>query len=373
MGTMVFAVVTGGGTSGHVVPAIAVIEALEDAGVPAVDIAYVGSRRGVETRLLPPTGVQSVFLPISGLQRSLSPRSLVRNSALPWRLLRTTVMARALVRRWSPAVVVSVGGYASEPMARAAVARGIPLVCVSFDFVPGLATRRQSRRAAACAVAFEGSPLPRAVVTGAPVRRAVRSADRRVLRDRTRSAMGLADREILVTVVGGSLGSRALNESVTTVAGALSAAGIPSRIRHVTGPRYSAGAEVRAAVPGVHVETVGYEDDMPGVLAATDVLVSRAGASTVAEIATLGVASVLVPWPGAADDHQARNADWLASAGGAVRIDETGNLAGDLAAAVVELAGDGELRAAVAAAAFARGDRNRGNTLAETIRNAASR
>ena len=369
---MVWAVVTGGGTSGHVIPAIAVIEMLEDSGVPTGEIAYVGSRRGVESRMIPATGVRSAYLPISGLQRSMSPRGILRNVALPWRLVRSTLMARSLIRRWDPAVVVSVGGYASEPMARAAVARGVPLVCVSYDFVPGLATRRQSRHATVCTVAFEGSELPRAVVTGAPVRRSVRTMDRGAMRGTCRAALGVEPEEILVTVVGGSLGSFALNNSVASVTAALSAAGIRARVRHVTGPRYGfTGAQTGA--DGVVVDAVAYEDDMPGLLAASDVLVSRAGASTVAEIATLGVASVLVPWPGAADNHQARNAEWLARGGGAVVVEESAGLAGDLAGAVVELALDPQRRAAIGTAARELGARNRSGALVDAIRNAALR
>ena len=367
---MVFAVVTGGGTSGHVIPAIAVVEALQDAGHGAGEIAYVGSVRGVESSMVPATGVECAFLPISGLQRSFSARSIVRNAVLPFRLFRSTLAARRLVRRWRPSVVVSVGGYASEPMARAAVAAGVPLVCVSYDFLPGLATRRQARKAAACAVAFEGSNLPHSVVTGAPVRRRVRSMDVGAERGSVRAHMGLSADEVLVTVVGGSLGSATLNSAVPGIVESLAAAGVRARLHHVTGPR---------VVPIDEVETVGtvsiarttVENDMPGVLAATDVLVSRAGASTVAEIASIGVASVLVPWPGAADNHQESNARWLAEDGAAILVIESGSVSSDLASVVVDLAADPVRRAALARQARAKGARNRGNGLVELVEKAA--
>lgn len=367
---MVFAVVTGGGTSGHVIPAMAVIEALQDAGHGAGSLAYVGSLRGVESSMVPSTGIECAFLPVSGLQRSLSLRSLVGNAALPFRLVRSTRAARRLVRRWNPRVVVSVGGYASEPMARAAVAAGVPLVCVSYDFVPGLATRRQSRRATSCAVAFEGSTLPRAVVTGAPVRRAARTMDVDRTRTAVRSTMGVQSDDVLVTVVGGSLGSAALNASVGPLVTALADAGVQARVHHVTGPRFADGTE-RRTERSVVVDTVAVEPDMPGVLAATDVLVSRAGASTIAEIAAVGVASVLVPWPSAAENHQESNARWLADDGAAVLVGESPTLAADIASAVSGLALDRARRSALATAARAKGARNRGTSLVEVVEKAA--
>lgn len=367
---MVFAVVTGGGTSGHVVPAIAVIESLIDAGHAPDDIAYVGSVRGVESSVVPATGVRCEFLPVSGLQRSSSPRSLARNLALPVRLLRSTVRARRLLRAWRPQVVVSVGGYASEPASRAAVSAGVPLVCVSYDAVPGLATRRQSRRASACAVAFEGSALPRAVVTGAPVRRAVRAMDVTALRRSVRAARGIPDDTLLVTVVGGSLGSRALNEAVPAVAQALAAAGTDVLVHHVTGQRGDLDA-LPVAVPGIRIVRVPVETDMPGILAATDILLSRAGASTVAEIAAVGVASVLVPWPGAAENHQEANARWLADASAAVLVPEGPAFGDRVAAEVLSLARDPSRRSGLAAAAHAMGAANRGTALVELIEKAA--
>ena len=367
---MIFAVVTGGGTSGHVVPAIAVIEALQDAGHPAAEIAYVGSRRGVESRMVPGTGVECRFLPVSGLQRSFSPRGIGLNLLLPFRLLRSTLIARRLVRGWRPGVVVSVGGYASEPMARAAAAAGVPLVCISYDAVPGLATRRQSRRAAACAVAFEGSALPNAVVTGAPVRRSVRTMDRASERQRVRRLLGIDEDKVLVTFVGGSLGSAALNATVAPVADALLAAGVRAHIHHVTGDRF-AGAPVPGDRRTVSISRTGTESDMPGILAATDVLVSRAGASTVAEIASVGVPAVLVPWPGAADNHQDANAMWLAADGAAVVIRESPALADELASAVVGLVLDPASRARLAAAAHGKGALNRSGAIANVVEMAA--
>jgi len=371
---MVYAVVTGGGTSGHVVPAIAILEMLQDAGHPVDGLAYVGSRRGVESSMVPSSGVRCEFLPISGLQRSFSLRSLVANLVLPFRLIWSTRRARRLVSEWQPRVVVSVGGYASEPMARAAVAAGVPLVCVSYDFLPGLATRRQARDATDCAVAFEGSPLPRAVVTGAPVRRSIRTMDVASERARVRTGLGVADEALFVTVVGGSLGSAALNSSVDDLVRELALTGTPAFVHHVVGPRYAHDGAPAMVVPGsVTVRRVAVEGNMAAMLAASDFVVSRAGASTVAEIASVGVASILVPWSGAADDHQTLNAKWLTDAGAAELVNERGDLKSDLVRAVRALSVDPDRRRRMAVAARQLGERSRNCSLVDVIGNAALR
>ena len=367
-----YAVVTGGGTSGHVIPAVAILEALEASGIPRDDLAYVGASRGVETGFVPPLGYRCEFLPVSGLQRSFSWRSLVMNLALPSRLLRSTLRARALLKEWQPAVVVSVGGYASEPTARAAVSAGVPLVCVSYDRSPGLATRRQSRDAAVCAVAFEGSQLPGAVVTGAPVRSRVLAIDPPSVREAVRREMGLVDGTRLVTVVGGSLGSAVLNDAVPAIAEALDAAGISAVIHHVTGPRYF-DAPDRRRTGGVETRLVPNDPELPRTLAAADVVVSRAGASTVAEVATLGAVCIFVPWSGAADDHQTANARWLSDEGGALLVPESASTGTEVAAETVRLCRDRVLRDAVSARARELGAVNRSGLLADVIRNAASR
>ena len=316
MNARVEAVVTGGGTSGHVVPAIAILEALRDTGSDVSTLRYVGAQRGVETRLVAAsTGVECEFLSMTGLKRSFAPKDLLANLVLPFRLAVATARAVRLFRRWRPRVVVSVGGYASEPAARAAALTGVPLVCVSYDRTPGLATRRQARRAAACATAFADSTLPRSVLTGAPVRARLKSLEVARERDAARSTLGVSGASSVVAIVGGSLGSGVLNDAVPAILAGL--AGTNAAVIHVTGPRY-AGSPQPVVPTGVEYVRISYCDDMAALYAACDVLVCRAGASTVAEISTVGIASVIMPWSGAADDHQRRNAQWLADEGAAI-------------------------------------------------------
>jgi len=364
----VYAVVTGGGTSGHVIPAIAICELLVEAGHPISDLRYVGSRRGVERELMKSTQIESEYLPISGLQRSWSFQGMTRNVVLPWRLLRSRVLARGLLKLWNPSVVVSVGGYASEPMSRAALASNVPLVCVSYDRTPGLATRRQAKLATISAVAFEGSSLPRSVLTGAPVRNQLRLLDVSTSRGSSRAALGIAPDAHMVVVMGGSLGSGVLNAMVADLLIGLS--GTQSVVYHICGQRFERDPMPHVPV-GVQYIRVGYEDRMADVYSALDVLVSRAGASSVAEIATVGVAAVLVPWPDAADGHQELNARWLTDVGAGILMDDAACSDGRAVAEVTQLLANTQRISELAHSAYQLGALHRSNALVEAIEGAA--
>ena len=363
-----YAVVTGGGTSGHVIPAIAICELLVEAGHPISDLRYVGSRRGVERELMKSTQIESEYLPISGLQRSWSFQGMTRNVVLPWRLLRSRVLARGLLKLWNPSVVVSVGGYASEPMSRAALASNVPLVCVSYDRTPGLATRRQAKLATISAVAFEGSSLPRSVLTGAPVRNQLRLLDVSTSRGSSRAALGIAPDAHMVVVMGGSLGSGVLNAMVADLLIGLS--GTQSVVYHICGQRFERDPMPHVPV-GVQYIRVGYEDRMADVYSALDVLVSRAGASSVAEIATVGVAAVLVPWPDAADGHQELNARWLTDVGAGILMDDAACSDGRAVAEVTQLLANTQRISELAHSAYQLGALHRSNALVEAIEGAA--
>ncbi|WP_420450448.1 UDP-N-acetylglucosamine--N-acetylmuramyl-(pentapeptide) pyrophosphoryl-undecaprenol N-acetylglucosamine transferase [Ilumatobacter sp.] len=362
-----FAVVTGGGTAGHVLPALAVAEALVAAGRAPGEIHYVGSRRGIETRLVPETGHGRTFLDVVGVQRSLSRRNL---AFLP-KMLRARRAALGLLRELRPRVVVSVGGYASLPAVLAARSLGIPVVVVSYDRRPGRASQLAARFAAASAVAFEGSSLPRAVVTGAPIRRSVLQVDRDRDRTAARRRLGLPVDRFVVAVMGGSLGSGVLNAQIDAHLREHRAdAGLA--VRQVAGERFVddvARIEPPDGSDGVLHQVIGYESDMAAVYAAADLLVGRGGASTVHEVAVTGVPSVLVPWSGAADDHQRGNVEWLREVGGAVMLGE-GEL-GRLGAEIERLRADPDARRALERAARARGEVHRSGAMAGLIERVA--
>ncbi len=367
---MTFAVVTGGGTAGHVLPALAVAEALVERGHRAEDIHYIGAQRGIETRLVPPTGFPYTFLDVVGVQRHLARANL----SFPLKLFRATRQATALLRTLAPRVVVSVGGYASLPAVLAARRLRIPIVVVSYDRRPGRATQVAAHFAAASAVAFPGSTLPRAQLTGAPLRRTVLQVD--PVRDRApaRLELGLpADRFVLV-VAGGSLGSGALNEVVRAYV-ARSSDRSDLAVYHIVGERflatYAEGATGGWDEGGILYVVIGYEERMPQAYAAADLVLARAGASTVAELGAIGVPSILVPWPGAAGDHQTDNARALASSGAAVLLPESELTAARLVAEVDALQGDPAALPAMAEAARTAGRIHHGGRLAELIEEVA--
>ena len=365
----VFAVVTGGGTSGHVLPALAIADALVALGHRPDEIVYVGAERGIETRLLPPTPYQHHFLDVVGLQR----RFTARNLAFPFKLIGAVFSARALIKRLRPAVVVSVGGYASFPTTFAARLRRIPTVVVSYDRIPGLASRVSARFATVCAVAFEGSKLRRARYTGAPVRRDLMLLDRGAQRTSARERLSIPADRFAIAVFGGSLGSKVLNDAVT---GMIDALGDRSdvAVRHVVGERFlgTAGAE-RSGAQGIMYTVIGYEDQMVAVFAACDLMITRAGASTIAELATAGMPAVVVPWAGASGDHQSDNARILGEVGAAIVVPESELSAARLAEIVIGLIADPIALGDLAEAAYRAGDAHRSGRLAALIEQVAAR
>lgn len=367
-----FAVVTGGGTTGHVAPALAILEALDAAGHPIETLHYVGTQRGIETRLVPPTGVGHTFLSVGGLQRGFSWRDIRRNLAFVPMLWRSARAARRVLAGLAPAVVVNVGGYGSFPATHAAKRLGIPVVVVSYDLRPGLVSRWAARFAAVNAVAFAGSTLPRPVLTGAPVRQAFVQLDRAARRDAARAELGVPADRFLVAVMAGSLGSRLINDVVTGfVDRHRSDASLA--VRHVVGDRFLGEAAQPLDDPdGIMYQVIGYEERMDLVYAAADLLVTRAGASTMAELATVGAPAIVVPWSGAADDHQTANARMLGDAGGAIVLAESDLTVDALESQVQRLRDHPAELAALGSRARMLGDIHRSGKLVDVICAAAS-
>jgi len=324
-----FALVAGGGTAGHVQPAMAVARALARTHGPG-SVELVGSRRGLERTLLSESGLPVTLLPGRGIKRRLSPRALVDNVLAVAALVLAAGEAVVLVTRRRPRVVVTVGGYASVPVGLAAALVGVPVVVVNVDAVPGAANRLLSRLARASAVAWPATALVRAVVTGAPLRPEVESAaaaepPRPATDPLARAALGVPPGRRLVAVVGGSLGARRINEAAVALAHRW--AGRPDvALYHVVGRRDFPWAQAQrdegadGEPDGLWYRQVEYEAHMEQVLRAADVLVGRAGGMTVAEVAAVGTPALFVPLPGAPRDHQRANARVLVDAGAALVV-----------------------------------------------------
>ncbi len=360
-------VIAGGGTAGHVFPAIATAEALVAHGRPWSGVHYIGAERGIETELVPSTPMEATFFDVVGLQRSLTPSNL---SFLP-RLIRASRRAGAVLDRLGAAAVVSVGGYASMPAVLAARRRKIPIVVISYDRRPGRASAITARWAAACAVAFEHSPLPHATMTGAPLRAAILGVNRERDRHNARSRLGIHADNPMVLVMGGSLGSLVLNDAVQLMLDT-SPANEPMTVWHLSGRRYNAATP--PAETNVTYHHQHFADDMADLWAACDLVIGRGGASTVHEVAATGTPALLVPWSGAADNHQRDNVAWLTECDAAVCVEESDNradTASRIAATARELVGDQQRRDELAHNARQRGQIHHSGRLAELIESVA--
>lgn len=312
-----YAVIAGGGTAGHVVPAIAIGQALVERGHAPESLHFVGSRRGIDSKLVPAAGFRLTVLPGRGLARKLT----LDNLGAIFGLAIGLVLAVVLLARLRPAVVVSMGGYASAPCALAAVLFRIPLVLSEQNAVPTATHRLVGRFATASAVPYEGTPLPRPVVTGNPVRPEILAVDASAEgRITARRSFGLPEDAVVIEAFGGSLGARTINAAILRLVELWD--GPPLAVRHAVGQRdwEWARSATPALGPGiVAYQPVPYEDRMADALAACDLAVSRSGGS-VAELAVVGRAAILVPLPIAPYDHQAHNAQQLVDAGGALLI-----------------------------------------------------
>jgi UDP-N-acetylglucosamine--N-acetylmuramyl-(pentapeptide) pyrophosphoryl-undecaprenol N-acetylglucosamine transferase len=348
-----YAVIAGGGTAGHVLPGVAVGQALVRRGHAPNTLLFVGSGRGVERTVVPAAGFELMVLPGRGIARRLT----VDNIGAVVGLARAVWQAVVMLRHRRPAVVLSLGGYASVACTIGAVLWRIPLVVTEQNAVAGLANKLAGRFARCCAVPFDGTDLPRPVVTGNPVRAEVEPLGyperRATLRAEARHRFGVGDDTPMVVVFSGSLGARRVNLAAADLARLWQ--GRHAVLYLVTGTRDHdlvldrLGGLAEAAHGVLNLRVVPYEDRMHEVLAAADVVVCRSGGTTVAELAVAGVPAVLVPLPGAPRDHQRANARPLVNAGGAIVLDDADCTAVAIDALLVPLLEDPVRRATMTA------------------------
>jgi UDP-N-acetylglucosamine--N-acetylmuramyl-(pentapeptide) pyrophosphoryl-undecaprenol N-acetylglucosamine transferase len=345
----VFALVAGGGTAGHVLPGLAVARALVDTGHRSESIHFVGSSRGLETRLVPEAGFPLTALPGRGIQRRLT----LENVGAVVGLLVGVVKGILLVRRTRPQVVVVLGGYASVPCAIGAVLWRVPIVVMEQNARAGAANRLAGRFARASAVPFAATDLPRKVITGNPVRADVAGIERARDQSAARRALDLPDDRIVIVVFSGSLGARRINEAVRETAERWRDRDDVA-IRHVIGTRdwEQITANTLASCTGALIyQPVRYEERMDLLLAAADLAVCRAGGTTVAELAEVGLPSLLVPLPIAPRDHQTANAEALVGVGAAILVPDAELDAGRIIEELTPLVDDPQMLREMSAAA----------------------
>jgi len=319
-------VLTGGGTGGHIYPAVAVgKQAQEESGA---ELLYIGTTRGLESRIVPKLGIPFEAVEITGFKRKLS----LDNIKTVLRFLKGVRKAKRLLREFKPDAVVGTGGYVCGPVVYAAAKLGIPTLIHEQNVIPGLTNQFLARYADCVAVSFPESEryfkrAKRAVYAGNPCATNVMRADA----DKGRSSLELGGAKRIVLVFGGSRGAKAINEAMLAMAPKL------DRVQgvhfvFVPGEIYYEDAFARvkplAAYKSGQLHIVPYLHNMPDVLAASSLVVCRAGASTIAEMTALGIPSILIPSPNVTNNHQEANARSLVDAGAARMILER-ELSGD--------------------------------------------
>lgn len=309
-------IVSGGGTGGHIFPALSIANAVK-AKCPEAEILFVGAENRMEMQRVPAAGYRIIGLPVSGFDR----KNLLKNIAVLWRLMKSRCKARRIIRDFAPHVAVGVGGYASGPTLKEAGAMGIPTLLQEQNSYAGVTNKLLAKQAACICVAYEGMerffPKEKIKLTGNPVRQNL--LDATITHDEAVRTFGLDPTRKTVLIVGGSLGARTLNESMLAAWDALK----DSDVQFIwqTGKYYyddiTRQLEGRE-LPNVHV--CDFISSMDAAYAAADLVISRAGAGSISEFCLLGKAVILVPSPNVSEDHQTKNALALVSKDAALYV-----------------------------------------------------
>lgn len=348
-------VIAGGGTGGHVIPALAIAQQLKKQF--AAEVLFIGTARGMETRLVPQAGFPLELIKVGALKNV----SLMTRAKTMFDLPRALWTSGRMLSDYNPDVVIGVGGYASGPAMLAAIRRRIPTLAFEPNVVPGFANRLIARWVSAAAVHFAETCdyFPNCKVTGVPVREAFFHIPAR------------AGGPPTLLVFGGSQGAHAINQAMIESLPGLRAKIPALHIIHQTGQRDYDRVFVAYQQSGISGEVHKFIDDMPGTFARADLLVCRSGASTVGEITAAGKAAIFVPFPRAADDHQNVNASALERAGASVVVEESNLEAAYLVDTVAALLNDPHRLQGMSAAAKSLAHPNAVQEIAEMVKGLA--
>lgn len=333
-------VIAGGGTGGHVIPALAIAQQLKKQF--GAEILFIGTARGIETRLVPQAGFGLELIQVGALKNV----SLMTRAKTMFDLPRAIAASSRMLSEFDPEVVIGVGGYASGPAMVAAIRRRLPTLAFEPNVVPGFANRMIARWVSAAAVHFEETCryFPNCRVTGVPVRAAFFAIPPKSISSEVAGTPTLL-------VFGGSQGARAINQAMIESLAGLRARIPGIHIIHQTGQRDYDRVLAAYQQSGISGEVHKFIDDMPGTFGRADLLVCRSGASTVGEITAAGKPAIFVPFPAAADDHQNVNARALERAGAAVVVEESNLGAAYLVDTIAALIGDARRLQGMSAAA----------------------
>lgn len=302
--------ISGGGTGGHIYPALSIANALRRR-YPGVEILFVGAEKRMEMSRVPDAGYEIKGLPVVGFHR----KKIWRNIGVLFKLRRSMKLAKSIVREFKPDIAIGVGGYASGPTLKAAQKAGVPTLLQEQNSYPGVTNKLLAKRAKAICVAYEGLekyfPAEVITITGNPMRKDL--SDCTLTQEQAKEKLGFDPSKPLVLAVGGSLGARTINRCVSMASAAVVEAG--AQLLWQTGKRWR---PERFLPDGCRA--IEFISDMATAYRAADLVVSRAGASTLSELQLLGKPAILVPSPNVAEDHQRKNAQALADRGAAVMV-----------------------------------------------------
>ena len=299
-------IISGGGTGGHIFPALSIADAIK-AKQPDAKILFVGADNRMEMQRVPDAGYEIVGLPIAGFDR----KNLLKNVKVLWKIFKSQRMARKIIKKFAPQTAVGVGGYASGPTLKMAASMGIPTLIQEQNSYAGVTNKILSKSARMICVAYEGMerffPKEKIKLTGNPVRKNL--LDMRANRKEAMKAMGLDENKKCVLIVGGSLGARSINEGIIASIEQIRANKDVQFIWQ-TGKLYFEEMQRRAAEIGKpeNLRITDFVSNMADALSAANLVVSRAGAGSISEFALLGKAVILVPSPNVSEDHQTKNA-----------------------------------------------------------------
>lgn len=313
-------IVSGGGTGGHIFPAVSIANAIKSIH-PEADILFVGAEGRMEMQRVPDAGYKIIGLPIEGFDR----KNLFKNFRVLWKIMKCQLKARKIIRDFKPQAVVGVGGYASGPTLKTAAQMGIPTLIQEQNSYAGVTNKILAKSASKICVAYEGMerffPADKIIMTGNPVRQSL--VDNKVSHNDAVRQFGLNPELPTILIIGGSLGARTINESVLGTLDTIAESSI--QIIWQTGKYYSKhiAEELAKHAKVSNLIVQDFISNMDEAYAAADLVISRAGASSISELCLLGKPCILVPSPNVAEDHQTKNALALSTKGAAILIKDS--------------------------------------------------
>ena len=356
------AIISGGGTGGHIFPALAIANAIK-ARYADADILFIGANGRMEMEKVPAAGYIIKGLPIEGLQRKLT----LRNLLIPFKLLKSQKMAKKIIREFNPDVVVGVGGYASAPTLKTAAKMGYPTLLQEQDSYPGLTNKMLASHAKVICVAYKGLekffPAEKIVFTGNPVRKVIE--DMSLTKAEGCATFQLNPNKRTMLSVGGSLGARTINETIKANIKYFKDNDI--QLIWQTGKwYYKQAVEAVKDADATNITVCEFISQMDRAYAAADIIISRAGAISISELCLVGKPVILIPSPNVAEDHQTKNAMALVSNGAAIMVRDAEAL-NTLCPTLDSIVNDAEKQASMAEAILKMGVRNAADKIVDQI------